>query len=127
MLGRRRVLVEHVAARYNRRIMNYITKSDEMIARNPVEGLNGTILHSPTMTIAHWNFVAGTALPEHKHHHEQVALVVEGELELTIDGNPRILKPGDGAVIPGNVPHSARAVTDCRVVDTFHPVREDLK
>lgn len=98
-----------------------------MTGKNPVEGLTGTIVHSSTMSIAHWTFTAGTALPEHAHPHEQVALVVEGELELTIAGDPQMLRTGDAAVIPGNVPHAARAVTDCRVVDTFHPVREDLR
>lgn len=79
------------------------------------------------MTVATWTFVAGTELPEHSHPHEQIAQVVDGELELTIDGELHVLRSGDAAVIPGDVPHSAKAVTICRVIDTFHPVREDLK
>jgi hypothetical protein len=31
------------------------------------------------------------------------------------------------AVIPGGVEHSAHTRTLCRVVDAFHPVREDLR
>lgn len=85
------------------------------------------MIHGESMTIAHWTFVSGTELPEHSHPHEQIALVVEGELELTIDGDIHVLRSGDAAVIPGDVPHAARAVTVCRVIDTFHPVREDLR
>jgi hypothetical protein len=30
-------------------------------------------------------------------------------------------------VLAPNVVHSGKAVTDCRVVDVFHPVREDFR
>lgn len=85
------------------------------------------MVHGSSMTMANWSFVAGTELAEHSHPHEQIAMVMEGELELTIGGELHVLRSGDAAVIPGDVPHSARAVTVCRVVDVFHPVREDLR
>ncbi len=107
--------------------METFVESSRMIAKNPVPGANGRIVHSPTMTVAHWSFDAGTVLPEHSHPHEQVALVVEGTLALTVNGVTRNLNAGDAAIIPGNVPHEARAVTACRIVDTFNPVREDLR
>lgn len=78
------------------------------------------------MTVAHVRLSAGSLLPEHSHHHEQVVNVVEGELELTVDGRSHSLVPGRVMVLPPNIPHSGRAVTDCRVVDAFHPVREDF-
>jgi hypothetical protein len=31
------------------------------------------------------------------------------------------------ARVPGNVPHSARAISDCRVINIFYPVREDFE
>jgi quercetin dioxygenase-like cupin family protein len=107
--------------------MEYITTSDKLVHKRPVDGLIGTIAHGAGMTLASWSFTSGTTLPEHAHPHEQIALVIEGELELTIDGTAHILKPGDTAVIPGNVPHAARALSACRVVDAFQPAREDLR
>lgn len=35
--------------------------------------------------------------------------------------------PGMVAFIPGAVPHSARALTACEVLDVWHPVREDYR
>jgi quercetin dioxygenase-like cupin family protein len=35
--------------------------------------------------------------------------------------------PGDVLVIPPNVPHSGKALTDVSVMDAFAPVREDYR
>jgi quercetin dioxygenase-like cupin family protein len=59
--------------------------------------------------------------------HEVIVNVIEGTLELTIDKETRTLTGGMAAVIPSNVPHTAKAITDCFVLDVFHPVREDYK
>jgi quercetin dioxygenase-like cupin family protein len=54
-------------------------------------------------------------------------IVSEGEFELTVDGETEVLRPGVVAVIPSDAEHSGRALTDCRVIDIFHPVREDYR
>ena len=53
--------------------------------------------------------------------------MMEGEFELTVDGQPYHLRPGDVYVIPGDVPHSGRALTDCRIIDVWHPCRDDYR
>lgn len=64
----------------------------------------------------------------HSHPHEQLGLVIEGELTLVIDGVRHVLRPGDGYTISGGVAHSAHAENgDCRVLDVFQPVREDYR
>ena len=89
-------------------------------------GIVGRIVTADSMTVAHVSIVAGSVLPEHAHIHEQVVNVVEGTLELTVEGKTHSLKPGTAMVLPPNVPHSGKAITDVRVVDVFHPVREDF-
>ncbi len=106
--------------------MSFITLNDVDI-RSPFPGYNGRFVHSDTMSFAHWTIDAGAPLPEHVHPHEQVVNVIEGQYEITIDGETRVLDPGTVAVIPGNVPHSGRAVTDCRIIDVFYPVREEYR
>lgn len=95
--------------------------------RNPLPGYHVQFVHSATMTLAYWTIKADAPLPEHSHPHEQVANVIEGRYELTIEGETRILGVGDVAVIPSNALHSGRAITDCRIIDVFHPVREDYR
>ncbi len=77
------------------------------------------------MTFAYWNIKSGSELPEHSHVHEQVANVTEGTFELTIAGETKSVGPGEVTVIPSNVVHSGVAITDCKILDVFCPVRED--
>lgn len=88
-------------------------------------GYSVRFVHTQNMTFAYWDVKEGSPLPEHSHHHEQVANVLEGEYELTINGKTKRLKPGDVAVIPSNAPHSGMAITACKLMDVFCPVRED--
>jgi quercetin dioxygenase-like cupin family protein len=100
---------------------------DKINPKEPFPGFRGRFFHSKSMTIAHWNIKAGSAAPVHTHIHEQTVDVISGQLELTIEGEARVLGPGQGAVIPSMIPHGAKAVTDCFIIDTFSPVREDYK
>ena len=90
-----------------------------------IPGFHGRFAHSGTMTFVLWDIDAGAILPEHAHVHEQVAHVYEGALEVTVDGVTKVLRAGSVGVIPPNALHSAKALTDCRVMDAFYPLRED--
>lgn len=92
-----------------------------------VPGFHGRFVHSENMTSAYWRIEKGAILPEHAHPHEQVSTVMEGQLELTLEGETRLLDTGTVAVIPPNVKHAGRAVTACRVVDVFYPIREEYR
>ena len=45
-----------------------------------------------------------------------------------VDGDVKLLKPGDMYIIPGNVEHYAKAhTTKAIALDIFSPVREEFK
>ena len=92
-----------------------------------VPGYRAKFVHSENMSLAYWDIDPGAVMPEHSHPHEQIANVLEGRFELTVDGEPRVLEPGMVAVIPGGVSHSGVALTPCRLLDAFHPQREDYR
>lgn len=98
---------------------------DKVERKTVIPGFHGRFAHSKHMTFALWEIEAGAVLPEHSHMHEQVVHVYEGELEVTIDGDTRVLRGGAIGVIPPNAVHSGRALTACRVMDAFYPLRED--
>ena len=100
---------------------------DALGTKEPVPGYKGIFLHSDHMTVAFWNVSEGAVMPEHSHASEQVATIVEGEFQLTIACETRVLEPGVAAIIPSGIPHSGRALTRCRLVDAFYPVRKDYQ
>jgi quercetin dioxygenase-like cupin family protein len=104
--------------------MAFIELSD-LEEKELIPGYRVRFVHTENMTFAYWTVSAGASLPDHSHPHEQVVTLIEGEFKLTVDGVPKIMTPGHVAVIPGNIPHRGTAITDCRILDVFYPVRED--
>ncbi|OEK06615.1 cupin domain-containing protein [Roseivirga misakiensis] len=99
---------------------------EDIASRELLPGFSVKMIHSEKMTLAYWDIKAGSVLPEHSHPHEQIAAqVISGEFELILDGQSKVMKSGDVAVIPSNMVHSGKAITDCQLLDAFSPVRED--
>jgi len=67
---------------------------DDIKGKEIVPGFHGKFIHSENMTVAYWDITAGSPLPEHTHHHEQVVNVIEGTLELTVEGETHVLRSG---------------------------------
>lgn len=90
-------------------------------------GIEGHLIHTDSLTIGYFDIEEGAVLPEHSHVHEQVTNLLEGEFEMTINGETKLMRAGHVATIPSNALHSGFAKTKCRVIDVFNPVREDYK
>jgi quercetin dioxygenase-like cupin family protein len=90
-------------------------------------GVSGHYAHGQRTTVGEVVLEPGAIVPVHQHPHEQVSYVVTGQLEFTVGADKHLMGPGACLVIPGGAPHGCRAVTACRVVDIFSPVREDYR
>ena len=95
--------------------------------REIMPGFSGRLIHSANMTFAHWEIKAGAPLPSHSHPHEQVVNMIEGEFELIVNGESHLLHSTDVFIIPSNAVHSGKAITDCKIIDVFYPIREDYR
>jgi quercetin dioxygenase-like cupin family protein len=89
-------------------------------------GWRGRYFHSASMTFAHYEFACGASIHEHFHPEEEVYEVVEGELEVTIEGAARIARAGMVAIVPAGARHSVKALTDGRVIVVDYPLRPDF-
>ncbi len=107
--------------------MKYFIDLGALPSKEVISGYTGRSIHTGTMTFMYWTVEAGAAIPEHSHKNEQVAHVLKGIFELTIDGETQLLKPGMVAVIPPHIKHGGKAITTCELLDVFNPEREDYK
>ena len=70
----------------------------------------------------------GFDLPSHSHENEQLVVMLKGACLFGIGqpGTPAFheveLRPGEVLELPGNVPHSCRALEDSHIIDVFSPV-----
>jgi len=106
--------------------MAFINLTD-LEEKEMIPGYHARFVHTENMTVAYWTIDEGAPMPNHSHPNEQVANVIEGEFELVVAGEARRMKPGQVAVIPGNTPHCGKAVTSCKLIDVFYPIREDYR
>ena len=91
------------------------------------EGIRARVIAGENITITHVTLDKGAILPEHKHPQEQIVNVIEGELELTVEGQEYVLTRGRVFTLAPNQPHSGRALTEVYVIDVFQPNRADLE
>lgn len=97
----------------------------QVIERLP--GWHGRFFHSASMTFAHYHFVGGSSIHEHFHPQEEVYEVIEGELEVTIDGMVQIARAGTVAIVPAGARHSVKALTDGRAIIVDYPRRLEFR
>ena len=73
------------------------------------------------------SFQPGTEAPRHVHEEEQIVIVLDGEFTFDLDGDVRVMRKGDVAVVPAWVPHGAWTTdSHCLEVDVFCPPRQSL-
>lgn len=104
-----------------------MARISDLEVRTIIEGIGGRYVHGDQCTMGLVEIQAGAHLPLHHHVHEQLTFILEGELDMEIGGQSVNLKAGDYHVIHSNVPHSAIARVNCKLIDVFSPVREDYK
>jgi quercetin dioxygenase-like cupin family protein len=71
------------------------------------------------------------AAPPHRHSHEQITYVAEGEVNFVLGkGADRTIdrvQAGDVIVVPPDAPHTVELLsTAARLIDCFYPIREDF-
>jgi quercetin dioxygenase-like cupin family protein len=65
--------------------------------------------------------------PVHSHPHEQMTIIERGRVRFTIEGDTRVVAPGDILHFPPNVAHGATMLDEEVVlIDIFTPIREDF-
>ncbi|MEX0585765.1 MAG: cupin domain-containing protein [Pirellulales bacterium] len=109
-------------------MQSYFVDPSECSEHQIFPGVNIRTSWCERMMLSLVTFEPHAVVEPHSHEHEQIGVLLEGELEFTIGGQTRRLVPGQMWRIPGGVVHSAVAGDQrVRAVDVFAPIREDYK
>jgi len=64
-------------------------------------------------------FAEGQNLSEHKTPYNAMVQVIEGDVDIIIDGNSHILSEGEMIIMPANIPHAVESVTAFKMLLTM--------
>ena len=106
----------------------YVFNRDQCSQHNIFPGVDIHTLTGDSITVALVEFEPYAVVKPHCHPHEQMGLLLTGELTFVIAKQQHHLRPGDMWRIPGGVEHSAIAGSEgVQAIDVFHPIREDYQ
>jgi len=92
------------------------------------ERLERRFVTAQHLTLAQFFLTKGCLVPTHEHESEQFANVVSGKLRFRLgaDGAEVVdVAAGEMLMLPSHLPHSAEALEDSVVFDSFSPPRAD--
>ncbi len=108
--------------------MAYFFDSAARTPKDLLPGIHARTFWGERMLLSLVDLDPHAVIPPHCHPHEQLGIVIKGEMELTVAGETRVVKVGDVYVVPGGAEHSVRlGEVACQVAETFAPVREEYK
>jgi quercetin dioxygenase-like cupin family protein len=108
--------------------MPYFYELAQVARREPVPGVGMRAVWGDKVMLNWVDLAPKAVVPLHSHPHEQAGIVLEGQIEMTIGGETRVIGVGEAYVIPGGVEHKAVGSDEpSLVLDIFSPPREDYK
>ncbi len=105
-------------------------KQNRIIHEKVTPGHERSIAYLDNLMVVVCDFTNGPMKspdPPHSHLHEQITYVAEGELYFNKGKKEYHLVMGDIITVPSGVPHCIQTISNhVRLIDSFHPVREDF-
>jgi quercetin dioxygenase-like cupin family protein len=96
-----------------------VSKLDSLIHYQQGSVVSRTLIDKKTGTITLFAFDENQGLSEHTAPYDALVYVIDGEVEMTISGEPLRLKKGDMTIIPANKPHALTAKTKFKMLLTM--------
>lgn len=106
----------------------YYYDTSERLKKNLAPGANTRTFWGDSMLVSLLDLDPNSEVPLHTHPHEQIGFVLEGEVEMTIGGEVKLMRPGEMYIVPGGLEHGGRTGnSSTRLLDIFSPVRDEYK
>jgi quercetin dioxygenase-like cupin family protein len=104
--------------------MNHFISLNRLQSVETLKDVFMSSVQTENLTVAYTDMKAGTEIPLHHHLEEAVDIILEGILEIQIGEKSDTISPGMISIVPSNMLHWAKAITDCKVVTVFYPQRK---
>lgn len=82
----------------------------DMVAYQDGSVVSKTVIKKGTGTVTLFAFDKDQGLSEHTAPFDAMVCVLDGVAEISIGGNPKLVKKGEMVIMPANVPHALKAV-----------------
>ena len=97
---------------------------DDLDPLRVIAGLEFRPVTTDTVMTNFVSFEPNVPTPMHHHVEQQIAIVLSGQLTLTVGDETKAMHAGDCVVIPPNVRHGGLSGPEgCEVLDVFSPPR----
>lgn len=105
-----------------------IIHMDDYPSYEIAEGLFFRPVFTENMSLNFVTFPPHSGFPSHVHPEEQISIIREGEMDITVGEITKRVKPGDVVIYPPDVPHAGTTYeVACRVIDIFSPPRTGIR
>ncbi len=82
----------------------------------PEAVVSRTLVNEKSGTVTLFGFDQGQGLSEHTAPYDALAQILEGEMDITISGEPFRVKSGEMLLMPANRPHALKALAPTRMM-----------
>ncbi|MGI6574373.1 MAG: cupin domain-containing protein [bacterium] len=87
-----------------------------LVAYQPGSVVSRTLINADTGTVTLFAFAQGQGLSEHTAPYDALVYILAGEAEVTISGNPILVKAGEMVIMPAGEPHALKAKSDFKML-----------
>lgn len=92
---------------------------EEMVEYSSGGVISKQILKNQSGNITLFSFDQGQGLTEHTAPFDAVVQILDGEAEILIGGNPKLVKKGESIIMPANITHALQAVQRFKMLLTM--------
>ncbi len=97
-------------------IKGTVLKYGDLVAYQDGSIVSRTLIDKDAGTVTVFAFDQGQGLSEHTAPFDALVQVIDGEVEISISGEPRLVRAGEMIIMPGGKPHALKAVGKFKMV-----------
>lgn len=118
---------EYASATPEERASRVVRVSDVPVV-NLMPGANSHIVAGTRMTLSFVTLEADRYYPIHSHPHEQMVIVLKGEIDAVVEGYRYRVREGEVVPISGGVAHGTYTLgQQCVILEVFSPARAEFE